>query len=1652
VITTLGIFNTLNTKTGNLQTTKQSNNQTTKQPNNQTKHIMQTIATSLAVTGPWDVQDTDPITPLPIILPMDESHTPIPPLSPSLPSPSIPKEIDPITLIMSKINKFIMNKQMKISRIFGDIDTSGNGILDPIEFRQGVRAIIAKADFILSNDEINTIFNRCDKDRSGELDYKEFEREIKNADLQRAAAIKARREASQASASSLAKSRKSKKKGTKGKKAKKKDWRENRRKMIRASPDIIRWIVDDDFNNTILRHEDEERKEKEKLRKSRMSMYRRSKKTPSLLKRAMSTLPPLPSLLVIGDSTLMTPNKDEGYDTAQIVTKYRSRSTTLGGPIRSFLPASILGRNSLPTLPRSQTYADDDSFDSFDSLEFITSEESDADDYYQNDDNNNNNNKKVEEDQRHEQQQQQLHLSKSEDRLGYIKIQHGSLRSGAFAGAVGSYHEIISSHEHLSSHDQGIHLIEKYPESNVQEMNLSNNHINARTLRVMLEKFPSISHVKSIDLNFNSIGPQGAIALANSIVKRPMKSSINKNPNRVRLLTCIRLERNNIGDRGVKMLCQALRVCKSLQTLCLPYNNIGSSGGTSIGTLLGKAPKLTEIDLSNNQIRGTGAAALTFGLVKSKSLLWCDLSFNSLGKSPDRQASRTLARSLKKNKVLTHLDLSMNRLDWTDVATLGTALKSNRTLLGLHCLGNEGTVDCRGFLIPKKKPLHTQLIHLPNRCVSLANQMNKGATRQRPRKGSGCWICGQWSPVEFIWTVGRSEGFNLVRKQLGVLREIFHHHAVGQQLNVSGSGYLPKTKLAEVLTFLNIHMEQSELLEVASLLDRDNSGKIEFGELVSIVARCLYLQTSSKHGGGSPAEVLLVIDFGSTYVNEEPTPMIFNSTSRTFSTTIMCPPTKVNYHFVIDNKTCRCAADQPMEAPAPASTLAEANRWKLKKNPTLDAFVFPANDLLALRNYVDVDVDIQYQKSRHDCEKPRQPRVQLKKVSKKANNQSGWTLATSVFKGWKDETEKMMEKCFKADWSKCEYKLKRFIKNPDDLYAVKDILEEHYVDLMNIFKYNCCFEMGEDPFDIQINGTMEFCSTCDIIDTADAKTADLDTIFIATNYTAKKQKNNPDRAIVRYQWMEYVARVALAKFSKPAIPGDDPLEPPLALDKLMEKNICPLAKSIDSLPLRHDFFWNNDFDRLLRDFQKDVDVLFDQFARSIDGSKMIGTKPALSLNEFVSLLNATKLCKKPKVQKKDGSKGTKTEKKEKLDGGSGGGGDLDNSQQRDIKTIFVASKQIFVDPLTTRQQKEMSRMEFYEALGRIADYRLMLAKGQTLEMLAKIREAERELKNSKKKKKKKKGGKKGSKKGSKGKGKKSNKGKKKKKKKGAKKVEAAKNALAALKAMQGMAGISGLMKLKASPAATTCSSAGGGAGGAGGAGGESGKISLMNTFSSSTPVVIKSPMEEFLESLSEVLVKIKTYLAKPVKQKGAEDRFKVLEKVKMFEDLTAEQYRALSTVMTLHTYEDGECILKEGDKADSLHVIVYCNANKNQAEIKKQNDQQQHSHVRIMGKQNNNAPPIELQQIVVGDIFGHVGLSVDQKNRSRTASAYAKGNIETLILKRDDFADLCRKKILDRTALRTIEQMSQHYVGEQEMRAGIDHASVKSEEDGEEED
>ena len=736
----------------------------------------------------------------------------------------------------------------------------------------------------------------------------------------------------------------------------------------------------------------------------------------------------------------------------------------------------------------------------------------------------------------------------------------------------------------------------------------------------------------------------------------------------------------------------------------------------------------------------------------------------------------------------------MCKFTLADMRIIGTALKSNRVLRGIHSLGNEGTVDSRGFLLPKKKPVHTQRLHLPNRMAPLraaTNNRKSGHLRNTHRViGSSCWLCGQWRSQTFYWTVGKSEGAAMTRRQLGILREIFHRYlqfpfdADNDEKDEedsedarTGSTPSPRSRkrtkdtpesldpacLETLFSDLNIKITTEKISDLFALFD-DGDRRVSLPELVAVVSRAIFLQDSST--GAVPARVLLVTDFGSTYVNEEPVDMTYDSKSRSFSVSIMVPPTRVSYFFVVNGQP-RTAADQLMESPQPESTEAKAKAYKIKTE-TMRAAIFPNQKTLALRNFVHIAPAAHFEVAAfhalRDWEKPRQPRkpVEVKSKGKEAE----WTLKNSVFAGFKDETDALMEKCFEDDWRRIKSKMRRFIKDPDELEAVKDIFEEHYVDLCNAFKHALCSCGDEGPFSLQIMpGLADFNESTRIIDGpgSGVSLSDLDTIFIATNYTEKKVKNNPDRAIVRYQWMEYIARCAIAKYSKPAIPGEEPLNPPLALDVLMESNVIPLATQIDSLALRHDFLWKSDTDRVYRDFLEDADKLFKQFARSINPPAMVGLPLALSLPELLSLVSKVRLFRKlPNAKPTDpanevGQIGGKGEKKQAKKQKTGGG--LDNAQVGHVTKIFVASKMVYRDPLTARNQKDLTRVEFLETLGRIAEYRIKLSTGQLDKPAGGNAAADPKAQKVTSKKKK---GKKNGKKGKKKKGKKKRKKKKKK--------------------------------------------------------------------------------------------------------------------------------------------------------------------------------------------------------------------------------------------------------------------------------------------------
>eukprot|EP00942_MAST-04A_sp_MAST-4A-sp1_P005812 g5812.t1 len=263
---------------------------------------------------------------------------------------------------------------------------------------------------------------------------------------------------------------------------------------------------------------------------------------------------------------------------------------------------------------------------------------------------------------------------------------------------------------------------------------------------------------------------------------------------------------------------------------------------------------------------------------------------------------------------------------------------------------------------------------------------------------------------------------------------------------------------------------------------------------------------------------------------------------------------------------------------------------------------------------------------------------------------------------------------------------------------------------------------GSEPFYLGINAFTDFCQDSKMLEDKKMGLKDIDTIFIATNYTNEKIKNslnNPDRAVVRYQFLEAITRLGNAKFgaANRDLTPETALPPSDAVEKLIFTYILPNCKKIEPLEWRHDVLYHSiPIDDLLKENMEEIERVYRLYAAAIDVPPP-GQKKVMSVREFEAVCSQIKSVNK-----------------------------LLN--QRDILSVFLASQQLSVDEIKRSDHRVLAFVEFLESVTRLAnaigvkrrEKELQAAKEAEAERLEKERK-EKKKKKGKKKKGKKKGGK-----------------------------------------------------------------------------------------------------------------------------------------------------------------------------------------------------------------------------------------------------------------------------------------------------------------------
>ena len=117
-------------------------------------------------------------------------------------------------------------------------------------------------------------------------------------------------------------------------------------------------------------------------------------------------------------------------------------------------------------------------------------------------------------------------------------------------------------------------------------------------------------------------------------------------------LVTLNLDHNTkIGSEGVRALCRGIAYNKTLRRLSLAYCDVGTEGGEALKPVIAfPASSLGRLNLRGNQIGGPGFKAIASALRRNKALTNLDMSDNRIG--PDVDALATFAHSMKYNQKL----------------------------------------------------------------------------------------------------------------------------------------------------------------------------------------------------------------------------------------------------------------------------------------------------------------------------------------------------------------------------------------------------------------------------------------------------------------------------------------------------------------------------------------------------------------------------------------------------------------------------------------------------------------------------------------------------------------------------------------------------------------------------------------------------------------------------------------------------------------------------------------------------------------------------------------------------------------------------------------------------------------------------------------
>ncbi|CAK78575.1 unnamed protein product (macronuclear) [Paramecium tetraurelia] len=273
-----------------------------------------------------------------------------------------------------------------------------------------------------------------------------------------------------------------------------------------------------------------------------------------------------------------------------------------------------------------------------------------------------------------------------------------------------------------------------------------------------------------------------------------------------------------------------------------------------------------------------------------------------------------------------------------------------------------------------------------------------------------------------------------------------------------------------------------------------------------------------------------------------------------------------------------------------------------------------------------------------------------------------WSFSVSIwFKDFQFENEEFLRKCFENDWSYS--KISNLVTNQDELNEVKNLIWKDYKMIKETYKWYSSKSPSGEVWSISNNVISDFAFETGLFDKT-FKLSDLDLKFIATcaaSFETERNHRNPERALCRYQFMEFLVRVSMVKYLEHKLANNIAESVQLLLDQCR-----PIMQKFDAQKWRDERYFNKQCDYCLKHYKpKLYSVYYKYCVKKVKSGQ----------KKYMNLENLRKIWVKTT----------------KLD---------DNHEQNSTFNLSIASQ---IDELESDRIFQMNFVEFMEAIARMAD-------------------------------------------------------------------------------------------------------------------------------------------------------------------------------------------------------------------------------------------------------------------------------------------------------------------------------------------------------------